>query len=159
MKELLVTKPDSLGRRSSARRWFALSAAVLAICTLAISLSLSSSVAAKPSSSAAKRDQATATIVLVHGARADSSSWSKVVRRLQARGYTVDVPPNPLRGLGSDSASITSFLNTITGPVVLVDHAYGGAVITNAATGVRTSRPSCTSTRSRPIRARTSCSS
>jgi pimeloyl-ACP methyl ester carboxylesterase len=73
------------------------------------------------------------TIVLVHGAWADGSSWDKVVRRLQAQGYTVDVPPNPLRGLASDSAYIAAFVDTISGPVVLVGHSYGGAVITDAA--------------------------
>lgn len=75
------------------------------------------------------------TIVLIHGAFADGSSWSRVVRILQDEGYTVYVPPNPLRGLASDSAYIASFLQTITGPIVLVGHSYGGAVITNAATG------------------------
>jgi len=75
------------------------------------------------------------TIVLVHGAWADSSSWSDVVRRLQREGYTVTVPPNPLRSLPGDAAYISSFLHTITGPVVLVGHSYGGAVITNAALG------------------------
>ena len=93
-----------------------------------------SSAAAQPSITTAKSDQAKPTVVLVHGAWADSSSWSKVVRRLQTQGYTVDVPPNPLRGLASDSAYVASFLNTISGPVVLVGHSYGGAVITNAAT-------------------------
>jgi pimeloyl-ACP methyl ester carboxylesterase len=75
------------------------------------------------------------TIVLVHGAFADGSSWSRVVRVLQDEGYTVFVPPNPLRGLASDSAYIASFLQTISGPIVLVGHSYGGAVISNAATG------------------------
>lgn len=75
------------------------------------------------------------TIVLVHGAWADGSSWNGVTARLQADGYTVYVPPNPLRGLGSDAAYLASFLNTITGPIILVGHSYGGAVITNAATG------------------------
>jgi pimeloyl-ACP methyl ester carboxylesterase len=75
------------------------------------------------------------TIVLVHGAWADASSWSSVTSILQNDGYTVDVPPNPLRGLTSDSAYITSYLKTVTGPIVLVGHSYGGAVITNAATG------------------------
>jgi pimeloyl-ACP methyl ester carboxylesterase len=75
------------------------------------------------------------TIVLVHGAWADSSSWDAVVGRLQAAGYTVDVPPNPLEGLTYDAASIQDFLDTISGPIVLVGHSYGGAVITNAATG------------------------
>jgi len=75
------------------------------------------------------------TIVLVHGAWADSSSWDAVTARLQRAGYTVDVPPNPLRGLASDSASLASFLGTVTGPIVLVGHSYGGAVISNAAAG------------------------
>jgi pimeloyl-ACP methyl ester carboxylesterase len=75
------------------------------------------------------------TIVLVHGAWADGSSWSSVTARLQNDGYTVDVPPNPLQSLSGDSASLGSFLSTISGPIVLVGHSYGGAVITNAATG------------------------
>src|SRR5881628_337067 len=75
------------------------------------------------------------SVVLIHGAWADGSSWSRVVSLLQTHGYTVYVPPNPLRGLTSDSAYIASFLQTITGPVILVGHSYGGAVITNAAIG------------------------
>jgi len=75
------------------------------------------------------------TIVLVHGAWADGSSWSRVVSGLQHDGYTVDVPPNPLRGVATDSAYIASYLATISGPIVLVGHSYGGFVITNAATG------------------------
>jgi pimeloyl-ACP methyl ester carboxylesterase len=75
------------------------------------------------------------TIVLVHGAWADSSSWNAVVEQLQALGYTVDAPPNPLGGVSSDSAYLSDFLSTISGPIVLVGHSYGGFVITNAATG------------------------
>ena len=75
------------------------------------------------------------TIVLVHGAWANSSSWNAVVEQLQALGYTVDAPPNPLRGVSSDSAYLADFLSTISGPIVLVGHSYGGFVITNAATG------------------------
>jgi pimeloyl-ACP methyl ester carboxylesterase len=74
------------------------------------------------------------TIVLVHGAWADSSSWNEVIPILQREGYTVLAPPNPLRGLTSDSAYLSSFLQTISGPIVLVGHSYGGAVITNAGT-------------------------
>jgi pimeloyl-ACP methyl ester carboxylesterase len=73
------------------------------------------------------------TIVLVHGAWADGSSWGKVSERLQSAGYDVRVPPNNLRGIGSDAADLASYLKTIPGPVVLVAHSYGGAVITNAA--------------------------
>jgi pimeloyl-ACP methyl ester carboxylesterase len=75
------------------------------------------------------------TIVLVHGAWANSSSWNGVIERLQALGYTVDAPPNPLGGVSSDSAYLSDFLSTISGPVILVGHSYGGFVITNAATG------------------------
>jgi pimeloyl-ACP methyl ester carboxylesterase len=75
------------------------------------------------------------TVVLVPGAWADGSSWDGVVADLQHDGYTVDVPPNPLEGVASDSAYLASYLATITGPVVLVGQSYGGFVITNAATG------------------------
>jgi pimeloyl-ACP methyl ester carboxylesterase len=75
------------------------------------------------------------TIVLVHGAWANGASWDAVVQRLQADGYTVDVPANPLQGLAYDPAYIADFLHSISGPIVLVGHSYGGAVITNAATG------------------------
>jgi pimeloyl-ACP methyl ester carboxylesterase len=75
------------------------------------------------------------TIVLEHGAWADGSSWDGVVTRLQNDGYTVDVPPNPLRGPNVDSAYLASYLKTVSGPIVLVGHSYGGFVITDAATG------------------------
>jgi pimeloyl-ACP methyl ester carboxylesterase len=75
------------------------------------------------------------TIVLEHGAWADGSSWDGVIQRLQANGYTVYAPPNPLRGLANDSATLSDFLKTLSGPVILVGHSYGGMVITNAATG------------------------
>ncbi len=75
------------------------------------------------------------TIVLEHGAWSDASSWAAVIARLQQAGYTVDAPPNPLRGLTYDSAYLADYLGTISGPIVLVGHSYGGAVITNAATG------------------------
>ena len=79
------------------------------------------------------------TIVLVHGAWADSGSWNGVIARLQRAGYTVVAPPNPLRGVSYDSDYLADFLSptstAITGPVVLVGHSYGGFTITNAATG------------------------
>jgi len=73
------------------------------------------------------------TIVLVHGAFADASSWTGVIERLRAAGVQVTAPANPLRGIAIDSAYIASFLNQISGPVLAVGHSYGGAVITNAA--------------------------
>jgi pimeloyl-ACP methyl ester carboxylesterase len=75
------------------------------------------------------------TIVLVHGAWADASSWDGVTKRLQRQGYHVMAPANPLRGTLSDSAYIASVLASVQEPIVLVAHSYGGAVITNAATG------------------------
>jgi len=75
------------------------------------------------------------TIVLVHGAFAESSSWEGVVNRLLSQGFPVVAAANPLRGVHSDAVYLASLLDTIPGPVVLVGHSYGGSVITNAATG------------------------
>ena len=77
------------------------------------------------------------TVVLVNGAWANNAAWSGVIERLQGEGYTVDAPPNPLQSLEGDAATIADLLKTIKGPIVLVGHSYGGAVITNAATGNR----------------------
>ena len=74
------------------------------------------------------------TIVLVHGAWADASSWNAVSTELRGQGFTVFSPPNLLRGVATDAAYISSFVaQRTTGPVVLVGHSYGGFVITNAA--------------------------
>ena len=70
------------------------------------------------------------TVVLVHGAWADGSSWAAVTARLQEAGYPVDVVANPLRGVASDAQYLNDRLATISGPVVLVGHSYGGMVIT-----------------------------
>ena len=80
------------------------------------------------------QDGSQPTVVLVHGAFADGSSWNEVVERLQAEGVQVTAPANPLRGISIDSAYIGSLLDQIPGPVLAVAHSYGGAVITNAAT-------------------------
>jgi pimeloyl-ACP methyl ester carboxylesterase len=79
----------------------------------------------------------TPTVVLVHGAFADASSWKGVIMRLQAKGVPVTAPPNPLRGINADSAYIASALEQIDGPVVAVGHSYAGAVISNAAAKAR----------------------
>jgi len=73
------------------------------------------------------------TVVLVHGAFADSSSWNGVIERLQAKGVQVTAAANPLRGIAIDSAYVVSVLDETPGPVLAVGHSYGGAVITNAA--------------------------
>jgi len=75
------------------------------------------------------------TIVLVHGGWDNSTGWNAVVAKLQKNGFDVIAPANPLRDLASDSAYVSSVLDTIGGPIVLVGHSYGGAVITNAAVG------------------------
>jgi pimeloyl-ACP methyl ester carboxylesterase len=74
------------------------------------------------------------TVVLVHGAFADSSSWNGVIERLQANGVQVIAAANPLRGISTDSAYVASVFDQIPGPVLAVGHSYGGAVISNAAT-------------------------
>jgi pimeloyl-ACP methyl ester carboxylesterase len=75
------------------------------------------------------------TVVLVHGAFADSSSWNGVIERLLEVGVGVVDVPNPLRGLRDDADYVGSFLRQVPGPILLVGHSYGGAVITNAAYG------------------------
>jgi pimeloyl-ACP methyl ester carboxylesterase len=74
-----------------------------------------------------------ATIVLVHGAFAESSSWNGVVAELSAHGYTVVAAANPLRGVKGDAAFVSSLLKSISGRIVLVGHSYGGEVISIAA--------------------------
>src|SRR6202035_3429921 len=105
----------------------------VAIAGLAIPLSQIAS--GRTAGAPAAGDGPKPSIVLVHGAWADSGSWDGVTQRLQADGYTVYAPPNPLQGLPSDSAFLADFLHSISGPIVLVGPSYGGAVITNAATG------------------------
>lgn len=76
------------------------------------------------------------TVVLVHGAFADSSSWNGVIQRLHAKGYTVVAAANELRSVASDATSVNSLVKSIHGPVVLVGHSYGGSVISEAASGL-----------------------
>jgi pimeloyl-ACP methyl ester carboxylesterase len=71
------------------------------------------------------------TIVLVHGAFAETASWDRVIPPLQSAGHDVIAAANPLRGLAADAESITDLVRTVDGPVVLVGHSYGGAVISN----------------------------
>ncbi|WP_327579213.1 MULTISPECIES: alpha/beta hydrolase [unclassified Streptomyces] len=101
---------------------------IAAGCAVALCTSVAAPAAADGGTTATKP-----TIVLVHGAFADASSWNGVVERLEHRGYTVIAPANPLRGLYSDSAYIASVLDSIKGPIVLVGHSYGGALISTAA--------------------------
>ena len=82
-----------------------------------------------------KSNEGKPTVVLVHGAFAESSSWNGVLREMSARGYPVVAAANPLRGAKSDAAYIASILKGIEGPIVLAGHSYGGTVITNAVNG------------------------
>src|ERR1700736_6403549 len=77
------------------------------------------------------------TVVLVHGAFADASSWSGVIAELQAADVNVTAPPNQLRGIPTDAAYLTSFVNQLGGPTILVGHSYGGALITQSGTDAR----------------------
>ncbi|WP_433432435.1 alpha/beta hydrolase [Nonomuraea sp. CA-141351] len=121
-----MNRPTALPRRAA----FAAAAGSLAAALLPV-----------PAASAAPaHDDASSTvkptIVLVHGGFADASNWNGVISRLQEKGYPVMAPANPLRGLPIDAPYIASFLKSIEGPIVLVGHSYGGAVITNAAVGI-----------------------
>ncbi|MER7983855.1 alpha/beta hydrolase [Streptomyces sp. NPDC095817] len=113
--------------RARRLRW---AAATTASLLSLLTFSLAPSASAEQSSQHRKP-----TVVLVHGAFADASGWNGVVKRLLNDGYKVVAPANPLRGLPQDAAYIASVLNNVKGPVVLVGHSYGGAVITQAAAG------------------------
>jgi pimeloyl-ACP methyl ester carboxylesterase len=76
------------------------------------------------------------TVVLVHGAFADASGFAGVIRELRTAGHTVIAPPNPLRSLAFDAAAVANLVRAIDGPVVLVGHSYGGAVISQASAAV-----------------------
>jgi pimeloyl-ACP methyl ester carboxylesterase len=125
-RRIRIARPTSLVRSFTRRL------AIIAVLAVALIGAAPAALAGRALQS--DHDHATPTVVLVHGAWADGSSWSKVVGELQHDDYSVRVPPNPLRGLPSDSETVRSFLATIPGPIVLVGHSYGGAVITNAAT-------------------------
>src|SRR5262249_18728597 len=96
------------------------------------SLKIAALVAALVASAQAHAAPDKPTIVLVHGAFADSSSWSGVIADLQKDGYNVVAAANPLRGIGNDAAYVASVVKSVHGPVVLVGHSYGGAVISQA---------------------------
>ena len=124
-----MTRPTALRPRSPRRRFAAAAAVAILLTVLAV--------VRAPGTLAhgSGHEPAKPTVVLVHGDWADASGWSGVIKRLQDNGYPVVAPPNPLRSLSGDAAYVRAFLDTISGPIVLVAHSYGGAVITNAATG------------------------
>ncbi|MFF5635835.1 alpha/beta fold hydrolase [Streptomyces sp. NPDC012825] len=120
-----MTLHPSVSRRT------ALTAGAAAASTIALAPAATAAERLTPASGHIPSEQP--TIVLVHGAFADGSSWSPVIERLQDRGHKVIAPANPLRGLRHDAAHIAAVLATVEGPVVLAGHSYGGAVITEAA--------------------------
>lgn len=118
-------------------KWMLLLAAAAAVAlTLTLGISPASTADANGGGRGGDRGRGPKpTVVLVHGAFADSSGWAPVGTALQDEGYPVLAFSNPLRGVDYDSQYLRDFLATIAGPVVLVAHSYGGALITNAATG------------------------
>src|SRR5215469_13414564 len=136
----------NLRRRSV---WAAVAIVVVAAATFAVISPGNAPATAPPTSSAPTESalvhrlttclapgQAKPTVVLVHGAWADTSSWSGEVATLQAAGYDVRAIANPLESLTTDSEYVADYLKAIHGPVVLAGHSYGGSVITNAAAGL-----------------------
>jgi pimeloyl-ACP methyl ester carboxylesterase len=97
----------------------------------AIALALSACLIGSVANAAAERP----TIVLVHGAFADASSWNGVIKILESHGYPVVAAANPLRSVQGDARYVASIVESITSPVVLVGHSYGGLVISDAASG------------------------
>lgn len=121
------------------RRLLAVGATLAALTGAALATNNAASAGSPAAEAAEAAEAATSTkptVVLVHGGWADSSGWNDEIAALQKKGYPVIAPANPLRGLTSDADYIRSVLQTIPGPIVLVGHSYGGAVISNAARGV-----------------------
>jgi pimeloyl-ACP methyl ester carboxylesterase len=108
---------------------------LIALVAALVVTALASPLVSARSSRAAAKATSKPTVVLVHGAFADASSWGGVIRRLQHLGYPVVAPANPLRSVTGDAAYLRSVLATVKGPIVLVGHSYGGFVVTNAALG------------------------
>jgi pimeloyl-ACP methyl ester carboxylesterase len=98
------------------------------ILALATALTASAGMTVQPSAAQSKP-----TVVLVHGAFAESSSWDGVIAELGQDGYTAVAAANPLRSVASDAASVAAVVRSISGPVILVAHSYGGPVVTEAA--------------------------
>lgn len=108
---------------------------MLRLVAIAVAVAVGAIFAASTQARFAGADEGVAgpTIVLVHGAWEQASSWSAVAEQLRARGYRVLAPDLPLRTLGDDAAAVARIVKAITGPKVLVGHSYGGAVISNVA--------------------------
>jgi pimeloyl-ACP methyl ester carboxylesterase len=114
----------------------ALAAALAAATALAVTVLTAPAASATPTVPACGDGPDSATVVLVHGAWADTSSWNGEVTLLQQAGCRVRAIANPLENLTTDSEYVADFLRSVPGPVVLVGHSYGGSVITNASAQV-----------------------
>jgi pimeloyl-ACP methyl ester carboxylesterase len=127
---VVTTEPATDWNRPMPRILFSLAVRVTALLTsmVVVCAMLAGQAHAAP-------DSGRPTIVLVHGAWAETSSWDGEVAALRAQGYDARAIANPLRDLTTDAESVADFLRTISGPIVLVGHSYGGTVITNAAQG------------------------
>ncbi|KRE00683.1 alpha/beta hydrolase [Bosea sp. Root670] len=101
----------------------------------AFTFAVAAALAGAPSQPLYAAPHARPTIILVHGAFAESASWNAVVSRLNKSGYRAIAAANPLRSLKADAAEVGALIRSIAGPVVLVGHSYGGPVITEAANG------------------------
>ncbi|HET6333092.1 MAG TPA: alpha/beta hydrolase [Polyangiales bacterium] len=120
--------------KSIAQRFFAARVTVPAFVTLsAVFLAMATIVPLTGNAKESPADKP--TVVLIHGAFAESSSWSGITTRLLAEGYPVVAAANPLRGVKSDASYVASVIDSIKGPVILVGHSYGGIVISTAAIG------------------------
>ncbi|MEU7827045.1 alpha/beta hydrolase [Catellatospora sp. NPDC049133] len=105
------------------------------VAVIAVAFAVALAAAAPTAAAPTPAPQTKPTVVLVHGAFAESSSWNPVITQLAGEGYPVIAVANPLRGVKTDAAYVADVLKTIQGPVVLVGHSYGGLVISAAATG------------------------
>jgi pimeloyl-ACP methyl ester carboxylesterase len=119
-------------RRRETVRWLQRALLILAALCAALALGSSAAIAHPGRGASAPKP----TIVFVHGAWADASGFATEINTLSRLGYPVMTVANPLRGLLSDAAYVRARLEMIGGPIVLIGHSYGGAVITNAADGV-----------------------
>ncbi|MFF8572558.1 alpha/beta fold hydrolase [Streptomyces sp. NPDC015408] len=122
-------------RRTAVRRALPLAALLPAAALMAAGPCLASENGGGATPSGGTSTGAKPTVVLVHGYWADASGWDRIVQSLQAEGYPVVATANPLRSLSGDADYLAAQLKAIKGPIVLVGHSYGGAVITNAAAG------------------------
>ncbi|MFB4284953.1 alpha/beta fold hydrolase [Nonomuraea sp. MTCD27] len=118
----------------SQRRGLSLLLAALTL-TLGLTGTVAPASADQSATAATAGTRAKPTVVLVHGVFADSSGWNATIAALQKAGFPVIAAANPLRDLEGDAAYVSSIIDTIPGPVIMVGHSYGGAAITNAARG------------------------